>query len=70
MRHNVTLHSNSTIHENRSIKLISLSRAVNDTKRKPELLLLPMDAWIPNYREMTQEEKALLTFLVKGRPDL
>jgi hypothetical protein len=29
-----------------------------------------MDAWIPNYREMTQEEKALIVFLVEGRPDL
>jgi hypothetical protein len=29
-----------------------------------------MDAWIPNYRELTQEEKALLAFLVEGRPDL
>ena len=29
-----------------------------------------MDAWIPNYRELTQEEKALLALLVEGRPDL
>jgi hypothetical protein len=29
-----------------------------------------MDAWIPNYRELTQEEKALLAILVEGRPDL
>ena len=68
--YNASLHSNGAIHVNRSNKLISLSRAVNDTKRKTELLLLSMDAWIPNYREMTQQEKALLAFLVKGRPDL
>jgi hypothetical protein len=29
-----------------------------------------MDAWIPNYRELTQEKKAILALLVEGRPNL
>jgi hypothetical protein len=69
-RHRAALPSKTTTHVNRSFKLISIIRVVNDTKKKTRHKLLSMDAWIPNYRELTQEEKALLAFLVEGRPDL
>lgn len=58
------------IYRHAPIKLVLQPKALNHLKRETGRTILSMDAWIPDRRELTREEKALVSFLLKRRSDL